>query len=74
VPRDIEDFRAFDLVFRIIELGLRGLADGNHVYFLAAPRSSGSMAEVETFAHLEHLRATRALQRHEEAGTLLYHL
>jgi hypothetical protein len=31
------------------------------------------MAEAETFAHLEHLRATGAVQRREEAGILLYH-
>jgi glyoxylase-like metal-dependent hydrolase (beta-lactamase superfamily II) len=41
---------------------------------LFAPRSWGSMAEAETFAHLERLRATGAVQRREEAGILLYHL
>jgi hypothetical protein len=41
---------------------------------LFAPRSWGSMAEAETFAHLEHLRALGAVQRREEAGILLYHL
>jgi glyoxylase-like metal-dependent hydrolase (beta-lactamase superfamily II) len=41
---------------------------------LFAPRSWGSMAEAETFAHLERLRATGAVQRREEAGVLLYHL
>ncbi|HEX3796930.1 MAG TPA: MBL fold metallo-hydrolase [Acidimicrobiales bacterium] len=39
---------------------------------LFAPRSWGSMAEEETFAHLERLLATGALQRREEAGVLLY--
>jgi hypothetical protein len=32
------------------------------------------MAEAETFAHLEHLRASGAVQRYEEAGILLYHV
>ena len=41
---------------------------------LFAPRSWGSMAEAETFAHLERLRATGAVRRREEAGILLYHL
>jgi hypothetical protein len=41
---------------------------------LFAPRSWGSMAEAETFAHLEHLRASGAVQRYEEAGILLYHV
>ena len=40
---------------------------------LFAPRSWGSMAEAETFAHLERLRATGAVRRREEAGILLYH-
>jgi hypothetical protein len=30
------------------------------------------MAEAETFAHLERLRAMGAVQRREEAGILLY--
>ena len=34
--RDIEDFRALDPFFRIIELGLQGLADGNHFFELLA--------------------------------------
>ena len=34
--RDIEDFRALDPFFRIIEEGLRGLVDGDHFFnFLA---------------------------------------
>ena len=32
--RDIEDFRALDPFFRIIEQGLQGLADGDHVFEL----------------------------------------
>ena len=34
--RDIEDFRALDPFFRIIEHGLRGLADGDHFFDLLA--------------------------------------
>jgi ketosteroid isomerase-like protein len=34
--RDIEDFRALDPFFRIIELGLEGLADGDHFFELLA--------------------------------------
>jgi ketosteroid isomerase-like protein len=36
VIRDIEDFRALDPFFRIIEQGLRGLADGDHFFNLLA--------------------------------------
>jgi glyoxylase-like metal-dependent hydrolase (beta-lactamase superfamily II) len=52
--------------------GWANVIDISHELF--APRSWGSMAEAETFAHLEHLRLTGALQRREEAGILLYHL
>ena len=34
--RDIEDFRALDPFFRIIEQGLQGLADGDHFFELLA--------------------------------------
>jgi ketosteroid isomerase-like protein len=34
--RDIEDFRALDPFFRIIEQGLQGLADGDHFFDLLA--------------------------------------
>jgi ketosteroid isomerase-like protein len=34
--RDIEDFRALDPFFRIIEEGLQGLADGDHFFELLA--------------------------------------
>jgi hypothetical protein len=34
--RDIEDFRALDPFFRIIEHGLQGLADGDHFFELLA--------------------------------------
>ena len=34
--RDIEDFRALDPFFRIIEQGLRGLVDGDHFFDLLA--------------------------------------
>ena len=34
--RDVEDFRALDPFFRIIEQGLQGLADGAHFFELLA--------------------------------------
>jgi hypothetical protein len=34
--RDIEDFRALDPFFRIIEQGLQGLADGDNFFELLA--------------------------------------
>jgi hypothetical protein len=34
--RDIEDFRALNPFFRIIEQGLQGLADGEHFFELLA--------------------------------------
>ncbi|MGC1405191.1 MAG: hypothetical protein WA938_00435 [Candidatus Dormiibacterota bacterium] len=34
--RDLEDFRALDPFFRIIEQGLRGLVDGDHFFNLLA--------------------------------------
>jgi len=52
--------------------GWANVIDLSHELF--APRSWGSMAEAETFAHLEHLRGKGELQRREEAGILLYHL
>jgi glyoxylase-like metal-dependent hydrolase (beta-lactamase superfamily II) len=51
--------------------GWANVIDLSHELF--APRSWGSMAEAETFAHLEHLRAAGGVQRREEAGILLYH-
>jgi glyoxylase-like metal-dependent hydrolase (beta-lactamase superfamily II) len=60
---------------RLLEIcdaaGRANVVELSHELF--APRSWGSMAEAETFAHLEHLRFTGALQRDEEAGILLYH-
>lgn len=40
---------------------------------LFAPRSWGSMAESETFAHLEHLRMSGQADFAEQAGRLVYH-
>ena len=40
--RDIEDFRALDPFFRIIEQGLQGLADGDHFFDLLADGRPGS--------------------------------
>jgi glyoxylase-like metal-dependent hydrolase (beta-lactamase superfamily II) len=60
---------------RLLEIcdaaGWANVIDLSHELF--APRSWGSMAEAETFAHLEHLRMKGGLQRREEAGILLYH-
>jgi glyoxylase-like metal-dependent hydrolase (beta-lactamase superfamily II) len=60
---------------RLLEIcdtaGWANVIDLSHELF--APRSWGSMAEAETFAHLEHLRMKGDLQRREEAGILLYH-
>ena len=53
-------------------MGWANVVDLSHELF--APRSWGSMAEAETFAHLERLRATGDVQRREEAGILLYHV
>ena len=40
---------------------------------LFKPRSWGSMAESETYAHLEHLRIAGAAERRiEREGTFLY--
>lgn len=41
---------------------------------LFKPRSWGQMAESETYAHLEHLRATGQAASHREGGHLHYHL
>jgi glyoxylase-like metal-dependent hydrolase (beta-lactamase superfamily II) len=41
---------------------------------LFRPRSWGSMAESETYAHLEHLRLSGEADRRREAGHLLYSL
>jgi glyoxylase-like metal-dependent hydrolase (beta-lactamase superfamily II) len=61
---------------RLLEIcdaaGWANVVDLSHELF--APRSWGSMAEAETFAHLERLRATGAVQRREEVGILLYHV
>ena len=41
---------------------------------LFKPRSWGSMAESETYAHLEHLRLAGEADRREAEGSLLYRL
>ena len=41
---------------------------------LFAPRSWGQMAESETYAHLEHLRAIGEADVRDDGGTLRYHL
>ena len=52
------------------ETGWASVADLSHHLF--QPRSWGSMAESETYAHLEHLRLRGQAERREEAGLLLY--
>jgi hypothetical protein len=53
------------------ELGLASVADYSKHLF--KPRSWGSMADSETYAHLEHLRLLGDAETRREAdGTLLY--
>lgn len=52
------------------DLGWASVVDLSQQLF--APRSWGSMAEDETYAHLEHLRLAGRAERREEAGVLLY--
>jgi glyoxylase-like metal-dependent hydrolase (beta-lactamase superfamily II) len=54
------------------ELGWANVEDLSHRLF--APRSWGSMAESETYAHLEHLRMSGQAEVREQAGLLEYHL
>jgi glyoxylase-like metal-dependent hydrolase (beta-lactamase superfamily II) len=42
--------------------------------FLFSPRAQGSMADSETFAHLEHLRLGGEMQRRDNDGVLEYAL
>lgn len=51
-------------------LGETNVVEISHELF--APRSWGSMAESETFAHLEHLRLTGRARRRSVDGKLLY--
>jgi glyoxylase-like metal-dependent hydrolase (beta-lactamase superfamily II) len=53
-------------------LGPATVQDLSHELF--QPRSWGSMAESETYAHLEHLRLAGHATREETAGRLLYTL
>lgn len=41
---------------------------------LFSPRAWGQMAESETYAHLEHLRAIGEAESRDDGGTLRYHL
>ena len=54
------------------ELGSASVEELSHHLF--QPRSWGPMAESETYAHLEHLRAIGQAESRDEAGTLLYEL
>jgi len=54
------------------QLGSATVEELSHHLF--KPRSWGPMAESETYAHLEHLRATGEAASRREAGTLHYHL
>jgi glyoxylase-like metal-dependent hydrolase (beta-lactamase superfamily II) len=78
LPRRAEEIKAHhdERLARLLQIcdaaGWGNVVDLSHQLF--APRSWGSMAEAETFAHLERLRATGDLRRREEAGILLYHV
>ncbi|MGQ0431864.1 MAG: MBL fold metallo-hydrolase [Microthrixaceae bacterium] len=54
------------------ELGSASVEALSHRLF--KERSWGQMAESETYAHLEHLRAIGEAESHDERGTLHYHL
>jgi glyoxylase-like metal-dependent hydrolase (beta-lactamase superfamily II) len=54
------------------ELGSATVEELSHRLF--QPRSWGQMAESETYAHLEHLRAIGEASARDEAGTLHYEL
>ena len=54
------------------ELGSASVEALSHRLF--KERSWGQMAESETYAHLEHLRAIGEAESHDEAGTLHYTL
>jgi glyoxylase-like metal-dependent hydrolase (beta-lactamase superfamily II) len=54
------------------ELGSASVEELSHHLF--RPRSWGPMAESETYAHLEHLRAIGEAASRDEAGTLHYQL
>ena len=53
------------------ELG-RAASVNELMQHLFSPRAWGSMAESETYAHLEHLRLGGMAERKEEAGKLHY--
>jgi glyoxylase-like metal-dependent hydrolase (beta-lactamase superfamily II) len=55
-----------------VDLGSASVEELSHHLF--QPRSWGPMAESETYAHLEHLRAIGEAESRDEAGTLLYQL
>jgi glyoxylase-like metal-dependent hydrolase (beta-lactamase superfamily II) len=54
------------------DLGSASVEELSHHLF--KPRSWGPMAESETYAHLEHLRAIGQAESRDEAGTLHYQL
>ena len=54
------------------ELGSASVEELSHHLF--KPRSWGPMAESETYAHLEHLRAIGQAESRDDAGTLHYQL
>ena len=54
------------------ELGSATVEELSHRLF--KPRSWGQMAESETYAHLEHLRAVGEADCRDDGGTLRYHL
>lgn len=68
--KDHHDERLDELLAISDELGWATVVQLSQRLF--AERSWGSMAEDETFAHLEHLRLGGRAERREEAGVLLY--
>ena len=58
----LEEVHEADLLIHVVDL--------SHQLF--APRSWGSMAEAETYAHLERLRVLGEIKSREEAGVISY--
>lgn len=68
--KDHHDDRLEELRKICSETGWASVVDLSHRLF--APRSWGSMAEAETYAHLERLRVMGEAQVREESGVLSY--
>lgn len=70
--RDHHEGRLDTLRDTAVELGSGTVEE--YMQRLFRERSWGQMAESETYAHLEHLRATGEAESHVEQGKLRYHL